>query len=591
MADDYTLESLDLDLSAKHLFGGEEEKLSPVGFKKKDVEGTPDIVIKDRIYVKKDARLLSKKEVKERYIKSIFDDKTCSKCEEREFRAPDHEACQSCPAYSGTFNFYQVHKPFRGEEYLSFPVSDIIFIRGKAADREDIEAIRLFKLRTFSSKLKFTGTLFKKGDVDSDGNPRADQEAAAAQWLREKNGVIELPPRAGKTALAVNLTCALRVKTLVLAHQSEFLSQFYKTYMGGKGRVALTNAREIRRDTGKQVVKLVTKMSDFLDKDCDVFLCTPQLLYKKTKQKVEQYINGRISLVIVDECHQSMAPAYRNVLYHIVAPYRMGLSATWRRKDGLSDMMPLLLGPVTSRGEVSTLKPEIRVRKFKTEPPSSKFRLWYMASKWAAASQERRTELVDAIFDDLENGHHAILVPVDNLKHIDLIVKDINARARKLNKKGKDYPLELAFPFHASVNRSRALKKIDSGRPAVMVAIRSMVKQGIDMKEPSSLHMVIPMSATAAAGAPMFRQLSYRVATPRKGKKPMVTIWVDEIDMFKSALAGLLYQEIYPGLKSGAYFMTPGERSRFASYLAKKSTESKAAAGDRVSGLSAGSWV
>ena len=68
------------------------------------------------------------------------------------------------------------------------------------------------------------------------------------------------------------------------------------------------------------------------------------------------------------------------------------------------------------------------------------------------------------------------------------------------------------------------------------------------MRRPSMIYLLEPLSATRQVGAPVFEQLSYRVATPSVDKPmyPVVKIWVDQIGLFRGVLTGLFWQEIVP---------------------------------------------
>lgn len=265
--------------------------------------------------------------------------------------------------------------------------------------------------------------------------------------------------------------------------------------------------------------------------------------------------------VLVHNCHQSAAHSFSTFVYKIDAPYRLGLSATPRRKDKRDAITDFTIGPVTAVAETVTLKPTIEAVTARTEPAAS-YRTWSGALGWISDNKERNIEIVRRVFSDLRNGNTSIIIPVMYRRHQDLLVKLINNQA-KVNrvKRKEEWPNELAVGFYSGCNRKRVLARADdTSQPCVMVAIFSMIKQGVDLKAPSMLHVVIPMSATAEVGAPAFRQLSFRVATPTPGKtNPKVCVWVDpSIKMFMGCMKGLLFQEIIPGVKRGEYILGEG---------------------------------
>jgi hypothetical protein len=513
----------------------------------------PDVYLHDRIYIAVDSGLITQADINRRYKVNLYSEKDCVRCSL--YTARHEPTCDTCPNFFGNYRFFEVVKK-GGRNYYSLPLADILFVKKKLRAKKYTSRNKPI-LPPMTSDLRFTGKLFGKGAVDADGNPRANQKRIVKKWLLRKNGIIKAQPRTGKTVIATYLACKLRTKTLIIADRFELLNQFYWTFVGNKkkGRPPMTNGARIEKKTGKPVVKLVTKMKDLLDEDVDVFLINPQKLVHKQNEKIENYLKGRFGFVVVDEVHGAAATSFSQFVYKIDAPYRLGLSATPDRKDGRNALTDFTIGPVTVRSKTVTLKPTIEAYEVQSTPPYA-YRSWSGGMRWLADSGSRNTEIVRRIFKDLRAGHKSIIIPVAYKRHMNNLVKAINAQAR-INriKRGEKWPAELAMGFFSGCDRKRVLTAIDGDKPCVMVAISSMIRQGVDMSRPSMLHVVIPMSASQAVGAPMFKQLSFRVCTPFPGKTdPRVCVWVDKgIDMFRRATTGLLFQEIIPGVKKKEY--------------------------------------
>src|SRR5690606_14026006 len=129
----------------------------------------------------------------------------------------------------------------------------------------------------------------------------------------------------------------------------------------------------------------------------------------------------------------------------------------------------------------------------------------------------------------------------------DSIVRMINHQAELNNeKKGENWPKNLAIKYYDGVNRDKVLDKVDKKGPTILVAMRSMIKEGLDFIRPSMLYAYIPMSASTdkKTGAPLFEQLSNRVCTPSKKPTPIVRIWVHNVGMLQRVVTGLGWQEI-----------------------------------------------
>jgi superfamily II DNA or RNA helicase len=80
-----------------------------------------------------------------------------------------------------------------------------------------------------------------------------------------------------------------------------------------------------------------------------------------TYDSAYRYINeygDRFGLLIVDEVHHLPAPTYQQIPEMTIAPYRLGLTATYERADGKHEVLEGLIGPVVYEEEVDALAGE-----------------------------------------------------------------------------------------------------------------------------------------------------------------------------------------------------------------------------------------
>ena len=66
-----------------------------------------------------------------------------------------------------------------------------------------------------------------------------------------------------------------------------------------------------------------------------------------------------VGLVVVDECHHVCARSFMRALLSFPARWRLGLTATPTRRDGLGHVLPWLLGPLAA--EVARAAPDVEV--------------------------------------------------------------------------------------------------------------------------------------------------------------------------------------------------------------------------------------
>jgi superfamily II DNA or RNA helicase len=64
---------------------------------------------------------------------------------------------------------------------------------------------------------------------------------------------------------------------------------------------------------------------------------------------------NRFGLLVFDECHHLPGPSYMTTAIGSIAPFRLGLTATPERADGLEALLPELIGPIVYRKEIKQL--------------------------------------------------------------------------------------------------------------------------------------------------------------------------------------------------------------------------------------------
>src|SRR5439155_9594735 len=67
---------------------------------------------------------------------------------------------------------------------------------------------------------------------------------------------------------------------------------------------------------------------------------------------------NRFGLIVFDECHHLPGPSFQYAAVGAIAPYRLGLTATPERADGLEALLPELIGPIVYRREIKQLSGE-----------------------------------------------------------------------------------------------------------------------------------------------------------------------------------------------------------------------------------------
>ena len=157
---------------------------------------------------------------------------------------------------------------------------------------------------------------------------RQYQKAALDAWLdADGRGVIVLPTAAGKTFVALKAIEKLNVATLVVVPTLDLLDQW---------RQLLSNQFGIEVGAyggGDDLLRPLTVST-----------------YDSAYIRAEQ-LGDKFMFIVFDEVHHLPAPSFSQIAELYIAPYRMGLTATYEREDGGHYDLPRLVGgPVYQLG-------------------------------------------------------------------------------------------------------------------------------------------------------------------------------------------------------------------------------------------------
>ncbi len=492
----------------------------------------PGAFISEKIYIPRDQIKLSR--VKKHYEFRMFKEDTCKKCEVFQNGERFNDICASCPAYQGLFQLWDTVVK-NGKKYVTVHKGNIAEVEkllkidlSKADDRRSAPKMK--------NKFKILAKLFKNDTEKVEGGvvKRVNQVRLIKKFLEDPNGTIQAPPRAGKTLIGTVISRALRVRTLVIAHESTLLDQFLATIRNPK----FTNVRELEKESGKKIVGIVNDMSDF-NKGWDIVLCTYQkfLRGKKGQKRIKKYIRDKFGLLIIDESHLCAAPCFSKFAANINTKYVLGLSATPERKDGMERIVEKIIGPVKVKGKAVGMIPEVEVHDTKFAPPTE----WKgggaytKAVTWSANNMERNKMLVRQVFADLRaDKRHNIIIPIERTQQARVLVEMIKRQAEINNsKRGEKWDRDLARAYIGGVNKKSVIKDMTHGGTRVLIATRKMCKLGLNIEALTHMYLQTPIN-----NAPDFWQLTQRICTVYPNKpQPVVRFFVDDIGIYKGCFS------------------------------------------------------
>lgn len=143
----------------------------------------------------------------------------------------------------------------------------------------------------------------------------------------QRGGILNVFCGGGKTTMALYILSKIGRKTLIIVHKDFLLNQWKERIEQflPQARVGLIKAKTI----------------DIEHKD--IVLASLQSLSMK---EYEPSLFDSFGLVIIDEVHHTSAEVFSQALKKVTCMYSIGLSATIKRKDGLSKVFMWYLGDV-----------------------------------------------------------------------------------------------------------------------------------------------------------------------------------------------------------------------------------------------------
>lgn len=168
-------------------------------------------------------------------------------------------------------------------------------------------------------------------NITSDIVLRSYQEPCIKALKKHVNGIFLLPAGVGKTQIALQCASELKQHTLFLTHTRELLNQA-KDRCETNLACTTSTITEGKCDTkGDMVFATVQTLSNIVEK--------------------EEIGQDEFGMIVVDECHHLATNAesvtmFEKCINYFTARYKIGLTATLHRADGLEKTTEKILGSV-----------------------------------------------------------------------------------------------------------------------------------------------------------------------------------------------------------------------------------------------------
>lgn len=163
---------------------------------------------------------------------------------------------------------------------------------------------------------------------------RSYQQRAFSGWkAASMRGCVVMPTGAGKTAVAVRAIQEAGTAALVVVPTIDLMDQW-----------AGVLARHLRAGSARGPAPAVGRLGGGSGSLSALTVATYDSAYARAAS-----VGSRFGLVVFDEVHHLPARGYRTIAECLVAPRRLGLTATLERDDGLHELVPRLVGGVVFR--------------------------------------------------------------------------------------------------------------------------------------------------------------------------------------------------------------------------------------------------
>ena len=316
------------------------------------------------------------------------------------------------------------------------------------------------------------------------------------------------------TVVACALIAQLQVPTLVVVHKEFLVNQWkerIEQFLPGS-KVGI-----IQQDTcdfaGKHIA--IAMVHSLVSREY------PLLLYRWP------------GLVITDEVHRIAAETWSHVPPKFPARWRVGISATPRRKDGADNVFLWHIGPVGFKAHEQRLKPKVRrvwtkfrmveTARFNPNLASKPVQLQFLC-----ANDVRNHLVVDQLIQAAQAGRK-IIVLSERLKHLSLLE---GLYRRKWPDNAGPCP---STGFYIGGLSQDALD--EAAKASVIFATSQLVSEGLDIPALDTIALTTPLSDVEQAVG--------RILRPCEGKKDPVVVDFRDDDVGIFAKYGRMRDKLY----------------------------------------------
>jgi len=330
------------------------------------------------------------------------------------------------------------------------------------------------------------------------------QDVAVKTMLARAHGVLQAGTGAGKTVMALSIIAARKQPALVLVHTRELLDQWAdraRQFLGVEaGRIG--GGKYEARPLTIGIVNTVRRHLDELPK--------------------------HFGHVVVDECHRCPSAMFTDCVDSFPAKYRLGLSATPYRRDGLTKVIGFFLGPKLHEVDQAhlqltgaILRPEVLARRtaFRFERDGAEHYQELLSS--LAQDRARNALIAEDVCQELARGAGTALVVSDRVAHLEALAACLGAAGVEM---------ELLTGQTPKAQREALVGRIREGHVRALGSTVQLIGEGFDAPGLASLFLATPIKSQGR-----LLQVVGRILRPQDGKTPRLYDYHDPVGVLRAS--------------------------------------------------------
>lgn len=339
---------------------------------------------------------------------------------------------------------------------------------------------------------------FSEGFEYKEGQEQGVQQSLD-KILTFEHDILQADPGIGKTVMGAAIAAKLGVSTCILFHKEFFFNQWRDAFRLVAPNFTVGVMQRDQCDTGREF---------------DVVGAIVQSVVNKHREYPSEFYNS-FGFLICDEVHRYGADVWQQAITKFPARYRLGLTATPGRPDGMWPIIKHHISPVGTKVVKDTIQPIIYQLETDVDLPKE----WEPPKFWKEqhrrariisflAQHEGRNKVIVRNIIKAWKAKRKILVMSDRRSQLNFLDKEIRSMGIPKNEVG----------FYVGSRKQSVLD--NEAKKQIIFATYSMANEGLDIPALDVLFFGTPRSTVLQVVGRILREL------PGK-KQPIVFDMVD----------------------------------------------------------------